>query len=211
MRFDKTFWSNTWSNILHNNEDKLVHVVFKLTVVWLSKTVCLLSSSSVWFFQTCDQTLLIDLQYYKVCDWPSSTRAEHWWTWPTGPRPLSTLTGPQLHQEPPDVSVVMRCWDLWQMNKSNLSVADRGAIDLSGVRATLLLMTLFPVDTHLTSDPAWEINEFDLDGLGRQPVGQDVIAVKDLRSADLNAACLYTQMVSVRVFWVLMILRCWWN
>lgn len=106
------------------------------------------------------------LTYYKVCDWPSSTRAEHWWTWPTGPRPLSTLTGPQLHQEPPDVSVVMRCWDLWQMNKSNLSVADRGAIDLSGVRATLLLMTLFPVDTHLTSDPAWEINEFDLDGRG---------------------------------------------
>lgn len=48
------------------------------------------------------------------------------------------------------------------MNKSNLSVADRGAIDLSGVRAApLLLMTLFPVDTHLTSDPAGEINEFD--------------------------------------------------
>lgn len=97
---------------------------------------------------------------------PLYTRAKHWWIWPTGPRPLSTLTGPQLHQEPPDVSVVMRCWDLWQMNKSNLSVADRGAIDLSGVRATLLLMTLFPVDTHLTSDPAWEINEFDLDGRG---------------------------------------------
>ncbi len=144
------------------------HVVFKFTVVWLSKTVCfchpVLTDSSRRVTKPYSLILITRSVIGRLAFCPPYTRAKHWWTWPTGPRPLSTLTGPQLHQEPPDVSVVMRCWDLWQMNKSNLSVADRGVIDLSGVRATLLLMTLFPVDMHLTSDPAWEINEFDLDG-----------------------------------------------
>ncbi len=138
-----------------------------------------LSSSSDWFFQTCDQTLLID-SYYKVCDWPSSLlppvhESEALMNMTYWSQTAVDLNRATAASEPPDVSVVMRCWDLWQMNKSNLSVADRGVIDLSGVRATLLLMTLFPVDMHLTSDPAWEINEFDLDGRGLcagQPASQ---------------------------------------
>lgn len=126
----------------------------------------ILSDSSRRVTKPCSLILIRRSVIGRLPFCPLYTRAEYWWTWPTGPRPLSTLTGPQLHQEQPDVTVVMRCWDLWQMNKSNLSVADRGAIDLSGVRAALLLMTLFPVNTHLTSDPAWEINEFDSDGRG---------------------------------------------
>lgn len=69
--------------------------------------------------------------------WPLYTTAEHRWTWPLAPRP-------QLHQEPPNVTVVMRWWDLWQMNKSNLSVADRGDIDLSGVMAECCWWHVFP-------------------------------------------------------------------
>ncbi len=167
---------------MHNNEDKLVHVVFKFTVVWLSKTVCfchpVLTDSSRRVTKPFSLILITRSVIGRLAFCPPYTRAKHWWTWPTGPRPLSTLTGPQLHQEPPDVSVVMRCWDLWQMNKSNLkrsrqrcywSVWSQGHAAADDTFSSRYALTS---DLHERSmSLIWMVGAC---ALGSQPVRQDV-------------------------------------